>query len=118
MVTKKKKHPKMKPIVPSSPAAAYMQLRTMLDSLEIGAIRYYLMARDAPGKQHRYIALDERLMPIINWLWAERSVSAKSGDYVECPPGYVDCNGCCVPYPCPDPGTGMEKPKPKPKPKP
>jgi hypothetical protein len=110
----------MKPIVPSSSAVAYMQLRTMLDSLEIGAIRYYLMAGDAPGKQHRYIALDEKLMPIINWLWAAPGVKSSKPEvgYVECPPGYVDCNGCCVPYPCPDLGTGMEKPKPKPKPKP
>ena len=24
----------------------------------------------------------------------------------ECPVGYYDCDGCCVPYKCPDPGNG------------
>jgi hypothetical protein len=121
MAKKPKKHP-MKPIVPSVPAEAYVRLRTMLDSLEIGAIRYYLMAGDLPGKQHRYIQLDEKLMPIVKWLWGDepgKMMVAAGGPDVECPAGYIDCNGCCVPYPCPDPGGGpMPTPKPKPKPKP
>jgi hypothetical protein len=114
MAQKSKKHPKMKPIVPSVPADAYVHLRTMLDSLEIGAIRYYLMARDVPVKQRRYIELDEKLMPIVKWLWGGMAPRRD----VECPAGYIDCNGCCVPYPCPDPGIRVPKPKPKPKAKP
>jgi hypothetical protein len=104
MATKSKKHPKLKPITPSSPHEAYVHLRTMLDSLEIGAIRYYLTAGDLPAKQRRYIALDKKLMPIIEWLWGEAGSGARAvaGPDVECPEGYIDCHGVCVPYPCPD----------------
>lgn len=105
MATKSKKKPKMKPITPSVPPDAYVRLRTMLDSLEFGAIRYYLLAGDAAGKGRRYLELDKKLMPLIKWLWGEE---AGGGPEVECPPGYIDCHGCCVPYPCPDPGTGPE----------
>lgn len=109
----------MKPIKPADPIDAYVQLRTMLDSLEIGAIRYYLMARDVPAKQRRFIELDEKLMPIVKWLWGGATgIGMAPRPDVECPAGYIDCNGCCVPYPCPDPGRGTPKPKPKPKAKP
>jgi hypothetical protein len=118
MAKKPKKNPKRKPLTPIVPPDAYVRLRTMLDSLEIGSIRYYLMAGDAPGKARRYGALDEKLMPIVKWLWGEESGGGMAPrPDVECPAGYIDCNGCCVPYPCPDPGTDP-KPKPKPKPKP
>jgi hypothetical protein len=112
MATKSKKNPKMEPITPSVPPDAYVRLRTMLDSLEFGAIRYYLMGSGASGKEHRYIELDKRLMPLVKWLW-EGGAKPDRPD-VECPAGYIDCYGCCVPYPCPDPGSG---PKPKPKPR-
>jgi hypothetical protein len=29
---------------------------------------------------------------------------------IDCPDGYYDCNGCCVPYKCPDLPTGPKKP--------
>jgi hypothetical protein len=29
---------------------------------------------------------------------------------IDCPPGYFDCDGCCVPYKCPDLPTGPKKP--------
>ena len=118
MAKKSKTNHKMKPIVPAVPADAYVRLRTMLDSLEIGAIRYYLMAGDVPGKERRYIQLDEKLMPIVKWLWGDgKGTGIAPRPDVECPAGYIDCYGCCVPYPCPDPGIGI-KPKPKPKAKP
>jgi hypothetical protein len=72
----------------------YVRLRTMLDSLEIGAVRYFLLAAAGSGRKQRYDELTAQLMPIIDWLWHVEDV--------DCPEGYVDCNGCCVPYPCPD----------------
>lgn len=105
MATKSKSKSKSKKVAQSKPTARsaggggapndpYVRLRTMLDSLEIGAIRYYLMATGSSGKTQRYNELSEALMPIINWLWHVPDV--------DCPEGYVDCHGCCVPYPCPD----------------
>lgn len=96
--TKSKKVPQPKQSAPRSGGGSvddgYVRLRTMLDSLEIGAVRYFLLAAAGPGRKQRYDLLTEQLMPIINWLWHVADV--------DCPEGYVDCHGCCVPYPCPD----------------
>jgi hypothetical protein len=72
----------------------YVRLRTILDSLEDGSIRYYLAVQDSPEGSKRFEEIESRLMPIIEWLW---------GDAREliCPPGYFNCNGVCVPYTCP-----------------
>ena len=73
----------------------YIRLRTVLDSLELGAIKYFL--KDNEGKVERFDEMSVKLMPIIDWLW-------KKDIAIECPEGYMDCKGVCVPYPCPDPG--------------
>lgn len=73
----------------------YVRLRTILDSLELGAIKYFLKTSD--GKGGRFDELSSQLMPIIDWLWKKEAS-------IECPEGYIDCHGVCVPYPCPDPG--------------
>jgi hypothetical protein len=73
----------------------YVRLRTILDSLEFGAIKYFLKTTD--GKGERFDELSSQLMPIIDWLW-------KKDQNIECPEGYMDCHVVCVPYPCPDPG--------------
>lgn len=70
----------------------YVRLRTLIDSLECGAIRY--MLRSSEGKGGRLDELQEKLMPIIDWVWAAEEIG--------CPEGYVDCQGVCVPYPCPE----------------
>ena len=75
--------------------AQYKQLRTMLDSLEIGALRYYLNNTSESEKKKRFEELYSELMPIIHKLW-----SGKSGHQIACPPGYTNCDGCCVPYDC------------------
>jgi hypothetical protein len=87
----------------------YVRLRTLLDSLECGAIRYFL--RDPEGKAGRMNELNDMLMPIIDYVWekdTKEPPAAGGGEEMElqemvgCPEGYVDCHGVCVPYPCPD----------------
>ena len=82
----------------------YVRLRTLLDSLECGAIRYFL--RDPDGKGGRMNELNDMLMPIIDWVWEKGKEEYTATESLEmelrCPDGYVDCQGVCVPYPCPD----------------
>ncbi len=72
----------------------YVRLRTILDSLEDGSIRYYLANQERPEGNKRFEELESRLMPIIEWLWGGE------GEII-CPPGYFNCQGVCVPYVCP-----------------
>jgi hypothetical protein len=72
----------------------YTKLRVLLDSLEVGALRYFLNDT-APSQPQKLKYLQETLMPIIEDLWGEEFQT-------DCPDGYYDCNGCCVPYRCPD----------------
>ena len=87
----------------------YIRLRTMIDSLECGSIRYYLQGTNPEEKRARLKKLESDLMPIVDWLWQQTGATKRAarvaifgGDDVVCPDGYVNCNGCCVPYPCPD----------------
>lgn len=73
----------------------YVQLRTMLDSLEIGALRYYLNAANPAEQQEHFKYLKTQLKPIIEHIWQK-----KKEREIECPPGYNECDGCCVPYIC------------------
>jgi hypothetical protein len=72
----------------------YVRLRTILDSLEDGSIRYYLEFQDSPEGNKRFEEIESRLMPIVRWLWG-------GGEELNCPPGYSNCDGVCVPYVCP-----------------
>jgi hypothetical protein len=72
----------------------YVRLRTILDSLEDGSIRYYLAVQNSPEGNKRFEELETRLMPIIEWLWG-------GAEALNCPPGYSNCDGVCVPYACP-----------------
>lgn len=79
----------------------YVRLRTLLDSLECAAIRYFL--RNPEGKGGRMNELNDMLMPTIHWLWEkEKEGYTKAELQLGCPEGYVDCQGVCVPYPCPE----------------
>lgn len=78
----------------------YIRLRTITDSLEFGAIRYYLSASTPEEKAARLAKLEGQLMPIVDSLW--NGTGEMSVMDIECPDGYVNCHGCCVPYPCPD----------------
>lgn len=78
----------------------YARLRTILDSLEIGALRYYLNPTDPKVRTERLDYLTTQLMPIVDKIWGPGPARKKKKKDVDCPDGYHDCNGCCVPYPC------------------
>ena len=72
----------------------YARLRTILDSLDIGALRYYLDARSVAERAQRFEKLQSALIPIIREIW-------NPGEgFIDCPDGYMDCGGVCVPYQC------------------
>ena len=73
---------------------SYVKVRTLIDSLECGALRFLL--REQTGRGGRKDQLEQKLMPIIEWVWKQ------GGGEIDCPEGYVDCQGVCVPYPCPN----------------
>ena len=75
--------------------AEYARLRTVLDSLEIGALRYYLDAPSAAERKAHFEKLQSALLPIIREIWGQ-----SEGIAPECPEGYIDCGGVCVPYQC------------------
>ena len=84
----------------------YTDLRTLLDSLEVGALRFYLSGKGMSSRQ-KYKYLKEMLMPIIDEVWhqpvgANHPVPLNQLSEIECPPGYYACDGVCVPYNCPD----------------
>jgi hypothetical protein len=87
----------------------YVRLRTMIDSLECGSIRYYLQGANPAERRARLKKLETDLMPIVDWLWHQTGavkrtarVASFAADDVICPEGYVNCHGCCVPNQCPD----------------
>ena len=82
----------------------YIELRTILDSLEIGALRFYLNATDPTQQEKNFQYLKTQTKPILDHIWAK-----KSPREADCPEGYHDCSGCCVPYNC----IGGNFPKPK-----
>lgn len=77
--------------------SAYVRLRTILDSLELGAIKY--MLNEPGGRGGRYDELSSKLLPVVDWVWKKLNEGSL---VIDCPEGYIDCNGVCVPYPCPD----------------
>jgi len=75
----------------------YMELRTMLDSVDMGALRFYLGAADHACQQENFKYLKAELMKISDHVWGLPKVKP---DVDPCPEGYHLCDGCCVPYPC------------------
>ena len=80
----------------------YAQLRTLLDSLEIGALRYYLDSHNPRLRKQHYDYLIKTLEPIITKMWDPTSTRKKKTipEADPCPEGMYWCSGCCVPYPC------------------
>jgi hypothetical protein len=78
----------------------YARLRTILDSIEIGALRYYLNPTDEKLRTERLDYLTKHLMPIVDKIWGTSPAKKRKKGLIDCPDGYHDCNGCCVPYPC------------------
>ena len=96
MATKSKKASKKKPLrplKPADPAEQYVELRTLLDSLEIGALRYYLDHTSPSTKNERFKIMEPLLREVIALVWRGEKL-------IPCPPGYTSCNGACVPYNC------------------
>lgn len=95
--------------------AAYIRLRTLLDGVEMGALRYTMTGDSADERSKRAKRLAEKLEPLAKRIrkWLEESQSASralgsvaASDTGEpCPDGFYLCDGCCVPYPCPPGGT-------------
>jgi|APDOM4702015191_1054821.scaffolds.fasta_scaffold00820_5 hypothetical protein len=73
----------------------YMRLRTVLDGLEITALRYCLEDESTRVRKDRAAQIVAELMPIIDDF--QRRVTAGGG----CGLGYFNCGGVCVPYKCP-----------------
>lgn len=71
----------------------YVVLRTYLDSLELGALRYVLSAPTLDAKHQRALEVEDLIKPIIEFVWARR-------EEMDCPEGFIDCHGVCVSYPC------------------
>ncbi len=71
---------------------AYAQLRTVLDGMEITAVRYCLKDTNPAKRIERAKEIEAVLMPII------RKLSKEAPPI--CPDGFFECDGCCQPYPC------------------
>jgi hypothetical protein len=78
--------------------AAYIRFRTVLDSMEAIALRYCLKDTDPAKRIRRAQEIEKDLMPIIEKYQAKLKAIANPG---ECPDGFNNCGGCCVPYQCP-----------------
>ena len=85
----------------------YVELRTMLDSVVAGSLRYYLDPLEFEKQKEHYAFLRKYLMIISDRVWDRE----KPGNVDPCPDGYFNCGGCCVPYEC-----VLSDPKPDPKP--
>jgi hypothetical protein len=84
---------KMDPEQPPIDLLQYARLRTMLDSLETGALRYYMLAATEHERNVRFKYLKTELTPIIEIIWEQEKAEV-------CPDGYYSCDGYCVSYPC------------------
>ena len=94
--------------------SSYVELRTVLDGLELGAIRHYLAGKTAAERRNRSDYVIELLRPIAKQLIQGSAAPAAKlmafntggGDVIGggCPEGLHDCNGVCVAYQCPDSG--------------
>lgn len=70
--------------------AAYMRLRTLLDALEVNTLRYCMDGNDRDLWISRIESVEAELLNMIG------RVNGKA----PCGPGYFNCGGVCVPYPC------------------
>ncbi len=87
-----------KPKVSNNFPRAYMRFRTTLDALEITALRYCLREKYAAKRIERIEELERLLKPIIIEYQNKMNMILQ----VDCPDGFNNCGGCCVPYDCPD----------------
>ena len=77
---------------------AFMRLRTVLDALQINAVRYCLNEPSAATRKKRAAEIEAWIMPVIKEI-NNRLKEVGGGD---CGDGYSNCGGVCVPYRCPE----------------
>ncbi len=75
---------------------AYARLRTVLDSMEITALRYCLMDTNSAKRIKRAKEIENVVMPVIKEF--ESKIPKQS--LRPCPDDLFNCDGCCLPYPC------------------
>jgi len=76
---------------------AYTRLRTVLDALQINALRYCLDEPSAATRKKRAAEIEAWIMPVIKDI--KDRLKLLGGD---CGDGYSNCGGVCVPYRCPE----------------
>ena len=69
----------------------YVRLRTMIDSLECGSIRYYLQVTEPTEKRARFKKLETDLMPIVDWLWQQSGAVKRTTRVASFAPADVVC---------------------------
>ena len=88
---------------------AYIRLRTVLDAVEMNALYYVLEDEYDAMRINRAAETEALLRSCYKEIFMLRS-KADVESYGEimpeqpggdCPPGYQNCGGCCVPYHCP-----------------
>jgi len=79
---------------------SYIGLRTVLDALEVAAIRYYLDGKTVAERNRRQEKMRMMFVPLAQELYS--LTDPNEGQIARCPPGYYNCGGCCLPYPCPE----------------
>lgn len=77
----------------------YIELRCILDALQIWALNYCLKDKELKVREERKREITSHLMPLIKKWGGGPSAASSPG---ECPDGYNNCGGVCVPYGCPE----------------
>jgi hypothetical protein len=98
--TEKKAEKKPAPRPDSDFPRAYIRLRTVLDALETGVLRYCLDNKNIQKRFQRIDEIEAVLLPIIQSL--KDKVLLPGGGKDACAEGLFNCGGVCVPYQCPD----------------
>ena len=83
-------------------AKAYIRLRTVMDALEVNALRYCLDNTTTDERIKRAADIENKLMGVIEYV---QGIPKKSSDVNRlgiCDDGYYNCGGVCVPYQCTD----------------
>ncbi len=75
----------------------YIELRTVLDALEITALRYCLMEKGEADRIKHAEKMIKKLKPIVQKYQTKMQMSGGGGGCCE---GFFYCHGVCVPYPC------------------
>ena len=86
---------------PADYRVSYVELRTMLDSLEYCALEYYVRGRSAAQRKAREAEIAELIKPALHSLLVK--IRAPNDPHLsQCPDGLYTCCGGCVPYQCPE----------------